>query len=886
VANRRGELAAMTLHGGSRPAWGKFSPSDGTALFHRLEHHCADVAACFEALVADPVLAARFTRATGSDQRMLDRVTLGRLAVIAFLHDFGKINAGFQFKVHDRSALPPDPPPPMGHITESFYLVAQPDICERLGLPQLLDEWGDGVDALLLGALSHHGRPPAVPVGGDGPRSIWNPFAGYDPATTASLLRERARKWFPDAFEAGPPLPDRPALAHLFAGTVALADQIGSDRENHFPFEPVPDSRYVDRARRQARQAIERRRLRRGGWSTLANAPGFRAMFGHDAPRPLQVAVQEAPLDTPLLILESETGSGKTEAALLRFVALLKAGLVDGLYFAVPTRAAAKQLHRRIHAAMLAVLPTTVADSTVLAVPGYCVAGEATGKPVGGFQVLWEDQPDEAERVARWSAESTRHFLSSPVAVGTVDQALLGGLKVKWAHLRGSALARSLLVVDEVHASDAYMTELLTGLLDGHLELGGHALLMSATLGAAARAKFTGRGHRHDVPDLAAATRTPYPSLTLAGAPTSRTERIADAGLSKNVAMQVEGWLGDAARIADAAMHAAQHGAKVLVVRNTVASAQAVLEAVLARHRQNGERLAFAVNNVATLHHGRFAVEDRRLLDEAVEHELGKERAPGGLVVIGTQTLEQSLDIDADLLITDICPADVLLQRIGRLHRHTRDRPAGYADARCIVLAPTESLACGLDGTLMRHGLGSRPTGSGGGIYRDVLGVERTRMLALEHPIWRIPGMNRMLVEAATHPTALRELARQLGGPWLEHEQRTWGIAAAEVQRARGHWLDRSQPFDEDLAFPDLDEAVRTRLGEDGPRFQLVENGIGPFGTPVRTFNLPAHLFGGTGSLPTTDELEAARLEPIVDGGMLHVGARMFRYDRFGIRNP
>ena len=87
---------------------------------------------------------------------------------------------------------------------------------------------------------------------------------------------------------------------------------------------------------------------------------------------------------------------------------------------------------------------------------------------------------------------------------------------------------------------------------------------------------------------------------------------------------------------------------------------------------------------------------------------IGKERrSRGGVVVIGTQTLEQSLDIDADFLISDICPVDVLLQRIGRLHRHVRrDRPLHFGEPRCLVLVPEAELESGLDGSLLGHGLG------------------------------------------------------------------------------------------------------------------------------------------------------------------------------------
>ena len=142
-------------------------------------------------------------------------------------------------------------------------------------------------------------------------------------------------------------------------------------------------------------------------------AADVQMLFDYEKPRPLQSAVTEAPLDRPLLILESETGSGKTEAAILRFAALWRAKLVDGLYFAVPTRAAAKQLHGRIRKALKRLFPANAKVQTVLAVPGYLIAESGKGQRVGRFEVCWEDEPDEATRLARWSAESARKFLSA-----------------------------------------------------------------------------------------------------------------------------------------------------------------------------------------------------------------------------------------------------------------------------------------------------------------------------------------------------------------------------------------------------------------------------------------------------------------------------------------
>ena len=871
-------------------AWGKYESPD---CFHRLEHHCADVAACFEALLRDPVLRSRFERAAGDAD--FCAVTEARLTVIAFLHDFGKLNAGFQFKVRDRNALPPGAPPrKAGHIGEALLCCEQDDVCEALGLFDMCRDWGEeGFVSLLLAALAHHGRPATRPSWtGGGPPELWKPFAGYDPLATAKLLRDRSHAWFPKAFEKGPPLPDSPALAHLFAGTVALADQVGSNQEL-FEFEPSPDPNYIHHARKQAEKALRRTGFRRAERPARAQPSDFRSLFGYEEPRPLQSAVEEAPLDRPLLILESETGSGKTEAAILRFAALWRAGRVDGLYFALPTRAAAKQIHARVRKALTQLFPSDegAATETVLAVPGYLMAGAVRGWPEENFKVYWEDEreksPEDVEeaRQGRWAAEASRRFLAATAAVGTVDQALLAGLQVKWAHFRGAALARSLLVVDEVHASDTYMTELLHAVLRGHIAIGGHALLMSATLGAVARTEFTGAGRRADPPDPSKSEETHYPAITIAdGKSEPQTWKIEETGRSKTVSMRVEPIIADPERIANAALAEARKGAKVLVVRNTVASAQAVFDSL---REGDGDTLALQVGGGPALHHGRFAVEDRRLLDEAVEQALGKKnRELGGCVIIGTQTLEQSLDIDADFLMSDLCPVDVLLQRIGRLHRHGETkRPEAFTSPCCVVLAPEngpEGLEEGLGGGLMRHGLGTSE--QGGGIYRDLLGIEQTRRLIAKYPAWTIPDMNRMLVERATHPVSLLKLGEALGGRWLTGEQRKHGVDAAERQQARNHALDRSTRF-EDTHFPDLDEKVRTRLGEDGPRIVLAEPVPGPFGPPVRTFNLPQHLFGAVGALPSKEEVETPRVEAAPpEGFILHVGSHAFLYDRRGIR--
>lgn len=846
------------------PAWGKWrSECD----FHRLEHHCADVAAVFEALVAEPTIRNRLERLAGT---RLSPTTVARLTCLVYLHDFGKLNAGFQFKVRD--PRPRGAPLAAGHVVPAARALegAVPDVCAALGFADVAT-WGDAVESLLLASLAHHGRPALPLAMRDGPsvgpsdrdRAVWRGVLTppYQPVEQAAAYAGSMRDWFAEAFGPGDDLPASPAFHHLFAGLVALADWIGSD-ESFFPFVPEPDPAYVSRARRQARDAVAAFDLVAAARRAAAPAFDFRRTFGF-APNAMQAAVASVGPDEALVILESETGSGKTEAALQRFADLHAAGRVDSLYFAVPTRAAATQLHGRLHRALVTWLGAT-APETILAVPGYLRAGLTEGRPMPDWKVLWDDDPDAATRARRWAAESAKRYLAAPVAVGTVDQAMLAGLMVKHAHLRSATLSRSLLVVDEVHASDPWMRAILRRVVDNHLDAGGHALLMSATLGSSLRDGWRGS------PPLTRdeAERMPYPSLATGNG----IRGIAHGGRQKAVRLTMAAEMDDPAAVAERAVAAAREGAKVLVLRNTVAAAVATLRAVEAS--ANEETFApFACNGVPTLHHGRFAAEDRRRLDAAVERTLGRRRPPGGTVVVGTQTLEQSLDIDADVLITDLCPMDVLLQRLGRLHRHARgDRPAGADTPAATVLGPAEGLQPLLERA--RNGLGLT---RGRGVYPDLRIVEATRRLILSEPVWRIPAMSRCLVERATHPEALAALAAEGGSAWEAHGQAVSGIASADGQTAGVYLLDWGRDF-VGLAFPD-DESVRTRLGDEGPAIDLDPGTTGPFGGPITRIAVPHHLapdFAGDAMI---------NVQRRTDGALgIELGDRQLRYDRFGLQ--
>ena len=789
---------------------------------------------------------------------------LARLAVLAFLHDAGKLHPGFQAK-----GWPPGTWPDRlhGHVREgaAIFLCAAPEIIGRnLRLEALID-WGVERD-LLFAALAHHGRPFA-PDGAAGKRWHSVPSMGYDPVAASAEIGRMMPSWFPAAFAPGEaPLPATPDFQHLFCGLVSLADWLGSDKRV-FGFVAELDTNYICRARQRARRIVVTIGLdARALQGAVAGRAGFAAVAGFDDPRPQQRLVGDYPLDEQLVILEAETGSGKTEAALWRFARLFEAGLVDSLYFALPTRAAAMQLHGRVNRALERLFGDR-APKAVLAVPGYLKAGEVEGVALPDWRVRWDDEQDsdEEELLARWAAESAKRYLAATVAVGTVDQAMLAALQVKHAHLRAAALSRGLLVIDEVHASDRYMTEVQNHLLGMHLQRGGHAMLMSATLGSIARTKWL---RCNGEPTFDEAVAAPYPAVWGMGDVEPRGAE--GHGQPKSVAVTlISPWSADNA--AHSAMAAAHAGARVLVIRNTVTAA---IDTFDAARLAGGDDLLLPVASGPALHHGRFAPEDRKLLDEAAETVLSPElRSPGGVIVIGTQTLEQSLDIDADFLITDLCPVDVLLQRIGRLHRHPLDRPKGFEGAQCLVMVPEHGLA-----PLLKPGFenGLGMLRDGGGVYRDLSVLELTRRLIADHREWIIPAMNRLLVESATHPERIEALHAELGPEWETYQNIDYGREVADAGAARRIGLPVDEPFAE-VRFVSDEEKIRTRLGAEGARIIFAEPVKGPFGAMISGVTLPAHWSRGV------DTSQA--VVPAMEGGTLcwSLGGAAFLYDRKGV---
>ena len=892
----------------SAEPWGKRRSTDGNVETARLglAEHSIDVAAVFEALAGIPSIGRTLQRLT--DVELTD-ATIARLSVLAFLHDLGKTSGGFQSK-----CLPDDRRRiwlqrakiahyQCGHTRVIAGLLFNTAIGSRLAdfFPlAAMSRWGQSVLDLWLAAISHHG----VPITAEDLRTakekrwthLWRSTQGYDPMTAVATLGEKARRWFPDAWKRDacePELPPEPAFVHYFAGLVSLADWIASnDAVDFFPYDGQGDGDRERFSRERAREVLRLMRVdvddARADMRRRAPAFGevFRATDGTPfAATPLQRAMEDLTLG-PVVIAESETGSGKTEAALWRFRTLFEAGKVDALAFLLPTRVAAISLERRVRQYFENLYPDRgLRPNVVLAIPGYIQSdGERGSRRTDGpgmlsrFETLWPDSAAENAGHRRWAAEHPKRALAAAAAVGTIDQALLSGLPVRHAHLRGAALLRALVVVDEVHASDAYMTELLAGVLRRHVHAGGHALLLSATLGSEARDRLLMQQRRRLRPNEKRvnggtddAARSPYPALSDAG----DIRPVPGTSTEKTVRVSVDPGIDDDARIAARAAAAARAGAKVLVIRNDVKGAIAIHRAL---EGELGEKhpLLFRAGGVPAPHHGRFAASDRRVLDEAIEQAFGKVAdRDAGVVLAGTQTLEQSLDIDADFLIMDLAPFDVLLQRLGRLHRHRRtDRAARFEAPVAVVLTPaSRDLAIYLtrERGLRRHGIG--------GVYENVLSIEATwRALETRSSI-TIPADNRSLVEGTTCFSRLASLAQALGECWEAHWREYAGLVTARRGAADTVRLDWSEPWDEQRWPAGPDERIRTRLGLDDRLVVLSETWTSPFGQVIERMKIPGWMVRSPG-----DQDESATITHKSGTELrFHWGGHTFVYNRYGL---
>ena len=604
------------------------------------------------------------------------------------VHDVGKVSPGFMLKYFSDTIATEFAPELVG---QSGFMTSHAPI-SAAAIDRYLGERHPMTHPASIAAAAHHGSadlryPPdaAETLGG----LSWSEERQKLIAALTSCFGGHLN----DSSHAHP---------SLLSGLTCVADWLGSSEEC-FPADQPP---IKGDPRMTARHAVSWCGFEPSG---IRQGLSFEDIFAFP-PRSAQCQFIEQVSKPGVYVLEAPMGMGKTEAALYVTYRLMEAGYHHGFYFALPTRLTSDRIHERVSA----FLETIATKSRV---PRLAHGMAWLSEFARGGEHF---SPGES-----WFNPMKRALLH-PYAVGTVDQALMAVLNVKHGFVRLFGLAGKVVILDEVHSYDMYTGTLLDELVTRLRQIGCTVIILSATLTASRRCQLLSI-------EETAGGEEPYPLMTVVphgedpvGVPLAKPEEV-------SVNVRMADW--DIHAVAEQAAAAARKGVCVVCIANTVAKAQAWYRAVQSECREQ----EFATG----LLHARFPQARRAALEDEWMRTLGGDKEakrPRGCVLVSTQILEQSVDIDADWMISELAPSDMLLQRMGRLWRHKRPvRPCPTPEFVVVTCDPSNCQ----DRDAVAEKLG-----------KENCCVYAPYVLMRTHTVWksrdriRLPGDIRALVEA------------------------------------------------------------------------------------------------------------------------------------------
>lgn len=672
--------------------WGKARNRDEQGdEYHLLVYHCLDVAAV-AARWWDNSTALRRLFSRQCDQKQVKAWLLFFVA----LHDLGKFDVRFQCKARsvwlslnpeDRGRELPADHDCRGydHGSAGLYWFLQdhpPDDDDGFGDPVWpFPGWHPWLEAV----CGHHGTLRQVADVISAPLS-----PGVELGHLVERDREARLLWLQILeslflIPAGLSLDDSPPPpSPLLAGFCSVSDWLGSwQSDDTFSYDASPPSddtglsTYFE-ARYHQDAAIVLKRSGLLGQACSGADVKFLLPAGAQ-PRQLQILVSDLPEQPGITLVEAPTGSGKTEMALAYAWRLLEAGLADSIIFALPTQATANAMLERMDAI-----------ASILFERPNLILAHGNARFSGTFRAIRDralnhQEQDAWTQCCQWLAQSKKRVFLGQIGVCTIDQVLISVLPVRHRFVRGFGIGRSVLIVDEVHAYDAYMYGLLEEVLRAQAWAGAPAILLSATLPRTQKARLlTSYAREACLPDTETEA---YPLITWASADQQAQWDLASvpAQLPETRKVWIECRYTENAEpdntVLEELAEASRKGAQVCLICNRVDVAQRCYRTLS----------GIAQDCQLRLFHARFTLRDRQALEEQVLAEFGKRGDRNqGRILIATQVVEQSLDVDFDLMVTQLCPVDLLFQRLGRLHRHNRPhRPSGFEKPAATVLLPT-----------------------------------------------------------------------------------------------------------------------------------------------------------------------------------------------------
>lgn len=672
--------------------WGKAGKNEGDEeKYHLLPYHCLDVAAVGYMLLKNNVfIAHRLEKITGLKSDTICRWVILGLAY----HEIGKFSESFQ-------NLRPDLLKELKGIGKSSfsysvrhdslgYLLWEKELCDSNNLLKWFgvanDEanyksWQRVIKTFGKAVTGHHGSPPKKIGSNNLPIKVPSYFTNTNIAETKQFCSD-----FAAVLDNANILPGKLSYMEklkgstkktswLIAGLSVFCDWVGSnDKWFAFESEPMELERYWTNCAVPAAE-IALNKLGMKGPSFPNEKKCFADIFPEiHEPSPMQRYIGDYVLseEPQLIIIEDVTGSGKTESALFVTRRLMSMELADGFFIALPTMATSNAMYERITGVYRKLFNEGFSPSLILSHSARHLSETfassmvplAKNSPVSEETILGEDSA--TVQCSAWLADNRKKALLADAGVGTIDQALLAILPSRFQSLRLFGIVRHVLIIDEVHAYDPYMNRLLRTLIYFQSALRGSVVLLSATLPMRIRQEMIdsfAKGRGDD--DLPQVSSMHYPLATHYSLNQGVTEAPVEAIDFQRKKIKVEIVPGKD-KLIRLIVETSKQGKCVGWISNTVHDA-------LNCHKELNPLLD---KSKLTLFHARFTMGDRLDIENAVKITFGKnstEKERKGQVLIATQVVEQSLDLDFDVLITDLSPMDLLIQRAGRLHRHLRD---------------------------------------------------------------------------------------------------------------------------------------------------------------------------------------------------------------------
>ena len=732
-----------------------------------------------------------------TESQEIDRAS----SFLVALHDLGKFSVSF------RAMLRGQPYRGLRHWQHSYRLLRDHDelVSEKL-------KGTRGVRKTLYAAVAgHHGGPPEH-LDHRKYRDQANQIGAEASCIAGQAIREIA-SLFPGASLEGMTESEARRLSWMLSGLTVQADWIGS---NPVWFRPQEAGTSVAAYWNQALARAEKAIFAAGLHCARPSPDGAaRVLPATAVRRPMQAAVGKIDLpEGPVMaLIEDATGAGKTEAALILAARMMEAGKGDGFFFALPTMATSNAMLTRLEQ----IVPRQFNGRPALALTHGRSRMNELFREIRG-----RDGSDQGggPSCGSWLADDRRRILLADVGVGTIDQALMAVLPTRFNTLRLRALSGHILIVDEAHEFGPYMKAQLQRLLQFHALLGGSAIVMTATLPLGMRSGYAkafqkGLGIRRP----RGVEGNDYPVLTVIGSKIDSVEPDPVPATCRDIAVHRLEDQGAAARVLQSG---AERGLACVWIRNSVSGAIAS---------------AMALRNAGLqvdLLHARFAVADRLKHEDAVQKRFGRDGiGRAGRVLVATQVVEASLDLDFDLMVTDLAPIGSLIQRAGRLWRHMDQRPVAERQAPAPalhVLAPDPDRVEGADWL-------KRVLGSGALVYP--LDVQwRTAKALFDRGMIQAPGRLRDLIETVYGGEPV-DVPEALQGFEIE----TIGRQMSESQQAFNQVLDAEDAYDQ----PQMqrvfdDDQFPTRLGIPQVTLRLARKehgslmpwaGEGEFGWPL-----------------------------------------------------